>query len=93
MLNEEIKVITRKISTPLLSRAGKAMKVNISRTPSKLKLTPNFTPQKQVITLQQVQEELRKIDLEKLKTLKESMKPRLTWNFKAVPRSANVFCI
>jgi hypothetical protein len=88
-MDEEFKGISKIIRIPLLSRAGKAMKIPLPRSARKVVYSPreSFTPE--IMTAEKAQGELRKIEALKVKMLKESLRPKLMGCFKSVSRSSN----
>ena len=90
-MTDDLAGITRMIVLPLLSRAGKAMKVPLPRNPKKFPTPKKSSPQ--TMSIDQVHEELHKIELEKLQIANEKIKPKPSSFFQSVSRSSNVIHI
>jgi hypothetical protein len=87
-MKQEIDYLRKKITTPLLSKAGKAITIPNLRKTKKPSLKKSSSPQ--VVTMEQIHQELKKIEAEKYKTGKIPDFPSLSSCFKSVSRSSNV---
>lgn len=88
-MDKELKKI---VSFPLLSKAGRAMKIPLPRHPRHLSNNHRNDPG-EVMTFERVQEELKKISQEKIRLQKTPTKSKLSSCFLTISRSNNVNCI
>ena len=90
-MNEELRNISKMMIAPLLSRAGKAIKLPMPKRIKQLVAAKAISPQP--MTMEKVQLELKKIESEKLQLAKDSSRPKLSSCFTSVSRSSNVLYI
>ncbi|OMJ85429.1 hypothetical protein SteCoe_13272 [Stentor coeruleus] len=88
-MDEEFKEINKIVRIPLLSRAGKAMKIPLPRSARKIVYSPKESFIPEIMTAEKAKGELKKIEAIKVKLLKESLRPKLMGCFKSVSRSSN----
>ena len=86
-MDDEIRSLSKMMIAPLISRTGKALKIQFHLKQKKLSPIRSTA---QLMTVNQIQAELKKIELEKQESLKESLKPKFTSCFRSVSRSSNV---
>jgi hypothetical protein len=85
-MNKDLKKI---VSFPLLSKAGRAMKIPLPRHPRHVS-TNNRVETGEVITFERVQEELKKITESKILLRRTPTKLKLSSCFRTISRSSNV---
>lgn len=87
-MNDDLREIAKKVILPLISRAGKAMKIPLPRNPKRFYSPKKCSPQQ--ITMEEVQKELQKIEAEKLEIGKRNAKLKQSNCFRTISRSSNV---